>query len=510
MLTLSAIDVGSNGIKMAIGRVHSMDRIETIYTFREPIRLGSDVFVDRRVSATTTRRMIGAFNRFRRIGARHGVKLIKAVATSALREAENGAAVVKKIQKETGVKIDIISGEEEARIVHAAVSHAVNLGSGNAVLVDMGGGSVEVTRVKAGKIVSVQSLNLGAVRLLVTLRGGDSGGEPEYHRLVEEFASAAERSLAPMAGDAPAGVCAGTGGNIEALAALREPLLKKRGSGHITAAELAVIEARLAATTPAERVSWLGLRADRVDVIIPAAIVLKTLMKALRISGMAVPGVGLKDGLLYDAALEYHHKERALNRDDAIASAIRIGRKYFFDEKHAAAVARHSALLFEKTRHLHHLDENNKLLLEAAALLHDIGHYVGVSSHHKHSFYLVSAEPLSWLTPRQKAIVANVARYHRKSFPTARHEPYNALPAPDKMIVRRLAAILRLANAMDAERAAKTSSFHVEHSGNKMLLYLKGKGAMLLEKWALKEKGAMFESEFGVKIAIGKKGDDQA
>ena len=497
-----AIDVGSNGIKMAIGRVHSSERIETIFTHREPIRLGADVFSAKAISPVSIRRMIGAFEKFRLIGAKHGVKQIKAVATSAFRDSSNGAAAAKKILRETGIEIEVISGEEEARVVHTAVSKVVDLGQGHSALVDMGGGSVEVTRVHGGKIIAIHSLKLGAVRMLMTMRNAEEG-EKEYHRLVSEFATAAERSLDGLAGQPRPKVCAGTGGNIEALASLREPLLGKAGAGHITAAELSTIASKLQAMAPADRVTRLGLRADRADVIIPAAIVLKTLMKALGASRMLVPGVGLKDGLLYDVALEYQQKERPANRGQAIESAMRIGRKYSFDERHAKAVARHSVTLFEKTRHLHHLDETNKLLLETAALLHDIGLFIGLSSHHKHSFYLVTAEPTAWLTPRQKAVVANIVRYHRKAFPTLAHEPYQALPPADRLIVERLAAILRLANAMDAERTDKTASFRVECSGNKMVLYLKGKGDMLLEKWALKEKGALFEKTFGVKISTG-------
>jgi len=505
MINIQVIDAGSNGIRMAVARADSAEKVIAVKTFREGIRLGQDVFHGGRILESTIAALIAAFKKFKIIGAQNRCHVVRAVGTSAFRDASNGRAVLQRIYRETGIRLEIIGADEEARLIYSAVSRAINLKGKYSLLVDIGGGSVELTLAGDGKILETQSLKLGAVRLLRMLGAAGEGGQSNYHRLVSEFVATGERNLAGMLHGKNVKLCVGTGGNIEALAALREPLLKKKGAGFVTVAEMGAIGRKLQALSLSDRISRLGLRPDRADVIIPAAIVLHTLLKKLKIDRVSAPGVGLKEGLIYDAAAEFYQKQKEMNREQALQWAEQLGRKYYYDEKHARAVARHAVKLFDKTRSLHKLAEEHKLILEAAALLHDIGVYVNLSAHHKHTYYLLNAEPIAWLSNRQKAILTNVTRYHRKAFPTIGHEPFKAMSEQDRATVTRLAAILRLANALDAERGLKVKSFRIERKGSKVLIYMTGKGDMLLEKWALKEKGALFESVFGVGIVVGNK-----
>jgi exopolyphosphatase/guanosine-5'-triphosphate,3'-diphosphate pyrophosphatase len=185
-----------------------------------------------------------------------------------------------------------------------------------------------------------------------------------------------------------------------------------------------------------------------------------------------------------------------------MASALQVGRKYQFDEQHGSIVARHAIRLFDETRQLHNLSLDDRLLLEVAALLHDIGSFIGMGDHHKHTLYLLQSTPIVWLTQVQMAIVANAARYHRKSLPKPQHDAYAVLGSKDRVIVSKLAAMLRLADAMDTEHASKVTDFDVEYRKPKFSIRLRGEGDLLLEKWALLKKAAMFEEVFSVAVAV--------
>jgi exopolyphosphatase/guanosine-5'-triphosphate,3'-diphosphate pyrophosphatase len=191
-----------------------------------------------------------------------------------------------------------------------------------------------------------------------------------------------------------------------------------------------------------------------------------------------------------------------LHRDQVLTSALQVGRKYAFDEPHAMAVARFALRLFDDTPRLHHLDEESRLLLEVAAMLHDIGHFVSATEHHKHTYYLLNATPLIGLTKPQRAVVANVARYHRKSAPSLQHEPFKILPAKDRVTVSKLSAILRLADALDNEHAGKVTDIAVEYNRPRFVLKLQGQGDLLLEQWALIKRIPLFEEVYGVKVTI--------
>jgi exopolyphosphatase/guanosine-5'-triphosphate,3'-diphosphate pyrophosphatase len=185
-----------------------------------------------------------------------------------------------------------------------------------------------------------------------------------------------------------------------------------------------------------------------------------------------------------------------------MASALQLGRKYAFDEQHGVTVSRLAVQLFDETKPLHNLPLEYRLLLEVAALLHDIGNFVNASDHHKHSQYLLTATPVIGLDQTQMAIVANVARYHRKSMPKPQHDPYRVLSSKDRVTVSKLASLLRLADAMDNEHASRVIRFSVDYKKPRVVLKMEGEGDLLLEKWALLKKAPMFEEVFSVTLAV--------
>jgi exopolyphosphatase/guanosine-5'-triphosphate,3'-diphosphate pyrophosphatase len=501
MPTLAAIDIGSNAIRLLIATVHGDRTIVPVENIREAVRLGQDVFTTGTIAEETIDKAAEAFARFRTLMETHGVRWKKAVATSATREALNRELFIDRIEQAGGVEVSVISGEEEARLIHLAVSSKVQLKNKRAMLIDIGGGSVEITLAADGQILSTESYRMGTVRLLQVLEE-KKHGEKQFTQLVREYVDATQKRLKKELGKEKIDLCIGTGGNVESLGDLRKELFGKDRNSVIGADELDALVRKLQSMTYEERVQQLRLRPDRADVIVPAAIVLQKVVKLAGVDEVQIPSVGLKDGLLIDMIQELYGEKKFSPREQVLTSALQIGRKYMFDEQHGLTVARYAVQLFDETRALHNLPIEYRTLLEVAALLHDIGAFINMTDHHKHTFYLLMATPIIGLTKEQNALVANIARYHRKSMPKVSHEGYAVLSSRDRVIVSKLAALLRLADAMDNEHASKVESFTVEYKKPKFILRLKGEGDLLLEKWALMKKAAMFEQVFNVKLVV--------
>lgn len=505
--TLAAIDIGSNAMRLSIGRVENDLNVTVIENFREAVRLGRDVFTKRVISDETMEAALDAFRRFRQVIDRNNVAFTRAVATSALREAMNRDFFTDKVTQVSSVEVDIIGPEEEARLIHLAIAERVNLKNKTALLIDIGGGSTEITLTVDGSIISTESFRLGTVRLLQLLEEKKQG-EKKFNLLVQEYVEATQKRLKTEIRGRKIDLCVGTGGNIEALAALRKDLLNKDRDGLFSAGDLGAMVKKLVSLSFDDRMQQLRLRPDRADVIVPASVILQEIVKVAGIEEVIVPGVGLKEGLLIDMGQTVHGEHRYPNRDQVMTSALEIGRKYSFDEQHGTSVARYAAELFDQTKDIHNLALEHRLLLEVAAMLHDIGSYISMTAHHKHTYYLLNATPIIGLSQNQMQIVANVARYHRKSFPKLQHDSYRALSQKDRVVVSKLAAILRLADAMDNEHASKVSSFSIEYPKDpqgkkaKVTLRLRGNADLLLERWSLINKAEMFEDVFGVKVSV--------
>jgi exopolyphosphatase / guanosine-5'-triphosphate,3'-diphosphate pyrophosphatase len=501
MPVFAAIDVGSNALRLTIGDVDNQQRVTTLESLREPVRLGQDVFTNGVITEPTMDLAVAAFEKFRHAIDLRGASWTKAVATSAVREALNREIFVDRLAGASGIEVTAIGPEEEARLIFLAVSDKLSLKNKVALLIDIGGGSTEITLAEDESIVATESFRVGAVRLL-NLFEEKKHGEVRFNQLLREYMDATQKKIKKEIGSRKIDLCVGTGGNIETLGDLRASFLRQGQNSAVTDDELDVLLKKLQGMTYEQRIQELGLRPDRADVIVPASAVLQKIVRIAGVKEVVIPHVGLKDGLLIDMIQELFGEKRPLRRDQVLASAIQLGRKYMFDEQHGTTVARYAARLFDETRALHNLGMEFRLLLEVAALLHDIGSFVNSIDHHKHTYYLLSVSPLIGLTQSQLAIVANVARYHRKSMPKPQHDGYRALSSKERVVVAKLSALLRLADAMDNEHASKVESFSVEYKKPKLTLRLRGEGDLLLEKWALVKKAPMFEDVFSVKLSI--------
>ncbi|HXH72178.1 MAG TPA: Ppx/GppA phosphatase family protein [Mariprofundaceae bacterium] len=493
---IAAIDVGSNAFRLGIASPGEDGNPKLLIRQREPVRLGHDAFTSGRFSESTMDDAVAAFQSFRRLLDQHGVSRINAIATSAMRDAVNSQELIRRIDHATGVRLQTISGEEEARLVQTSIARRVDLSGKFSLLIDIGGGSVEITLCDDGQVVAAQSLKLGTVRLLEMF-----SGEKDFTRLLGEYLEGMERKLRELVGERTPELCVATGGNATAIGEMGQKLLGAGSATQIDRKELKQLIKQLSKMSFEERVRDLGLRPDRADVILPAAMVIHEVMQLSGAQQLAMPDASLLDGVLIDMQdnAEITSKSR---RNHLIAWAKSLKSKYHVDQQHAATVARLSLSLFDQTLALHKLGLPERLLLEIAALVHEIGMYISVDGHHRHAAYMISVSSLVGLSDDERKILSRIVRYQRKGSPTSDHKDASDLSDSERKTVWQLSALLRMGIALDKERRSRVATVHAVMHDQHLSLQLEGEGDLLLERWACLKTADYFEKAFGKALKI--------
>jgi len=501
MLNIAAIDVGSNAMRMIVGEVDDAWQVKSVENIRLPVRLGQNVFSKGYLEEKTIRQTEEAFLHFKHTAESFGIRHLRAVATSAAREATNSDLLLDRVFRSSGIELEIISGEEEARLIHLAVVHELKLKDKRTLLIDIGGGSVEVTVSTGQNIISTDSYGMGTVRLLERLDASGKSGPP-FGKLVREYAEAARYRIERDLGGQNIQICAGTGGNVEEIGRLRRRLFKAESDQCVTLEELEKLIERLDGMTYEERMLKLKLRADRADVILPASIVLHLIAREAGVKHIAIPNVGLKDGVLLDIAEDLSKSLHLRRREQIWESALYMGRKYQFDEEHARLTSKLAARLFEQSKSLHQLDDSNRLLLEISALLHDIGHFIHTIDHDKHGYYLLSVNRLIGLSQSEQNIVANLVRYHRTQASSTEEESFKSLPQKDRLIVIKLVALLRLADSLDISHMGNVTDVTLRETKSGWRMKISGRKDQMLVNWAFNKRKSHFKEVFGVNLEM--------
>lgn len=500
-MRVAAIDTGSNAIRFVAAEFMDPTHWTDLEVQRVPVRLGHNAFLTGELDPATMAAAVEAMAAFRRSIDTHGVPRYRAVATSAVRESRNGGALVDRIRRESGIQLETITGSEEARLVWLAVGNRIDPGEGRWLTADLGGGSLEVALASREGIHWSESHQMGTVRLLEDL-GGNELDAASFRTLAREYAGTL-RIPDDVDPDHLAGMVA-TGGNIEALAELAGCRPDEHGVSRLTLERLRETSRELADLSLAERMSRYGLRDDRADVIVPAAFLYERVAVLAEVDEILVPHVGVKEGVLLDLVEDLTGPGGHATRLDqqALQGALALGRRFHFDEPHGRQVARLSLTLFDQLVDVHRMGDAERRILMMAAALHDIGQFVSYRRHHKHSLYLILNSDLPTVSAQERPLVALVARYHRRATPRSSHFLYADLRGADRRRVRRLAALLRLGDALDREHLQRVTGLHARVEGAELLLELEGHGDLLLEQWALRRKASMFVEEFGVDIRL--------
>jgi len=496
---LAAIDVGSNAMRMQVAELLPGFVLKPIKSLRSPVRLGRDVFGNQAISEASLKKAVRALRSFSEWMDKLQVTQYTAVATSAAREASNQKQFLDTVRRESGVELQLLAGEEEARMVYMAVQRRLPLGDRTVLVVDIGGGSVELILGQHGQVQALESLKMGTVRMLQRLGGASA----DFARRAREYVEATRSWVDYWLNEQKVDVFVATGGNAEELGDLAQRLFHKPTNDVVDQSELDHIVGLLESMTVEERQKKLDLRVDRADVLLPALIVLQSLMRQLGSDTLVIPHVGLKDGLLEDLRFQaLGQRPDGLDRQQVLSSVLQLGRKYDFDEAHARKVTELSLQLFDPLQPVHKLTPTHRLLLEAAAWLHDVGKFISFSAHHKHSHYIIASSPLVGLSEPQRALVAAITRYHRKAEPGLQHEFFRNHSPEERVLISKLSAMLRLAEALDAEHGGMVGQILVRVNKNKAHLSLLGESEMLLERWAAATKLEPFEKALGIKTVI--------
>lgn len=497
------IDMGTNAIRMLIAEANGPS-CAVLENHRLPVRLGRDVFHTGQIPEATVSAIVDSCRRFRSSCERLGVQRVRAIATAAVREARNRELLLDRVREATGIDIEVISGTQEAYLLNRAVQARVDLRRGRSLLVDVGGGSVEVVLVEQGQVVSADSYRLGALRMLAALADSTSSGE-SFVELLHRHLHSLEKRIVERFGAGRIDRYVAVGGSIESLAELLAARGELQRQGEVDTLPLLPLRAEVEALAKLpyhERIELRGLRPDRADTIVPAGVVYVRLAEIAGVDAVLVPKVGIKDGLLQEVVEGHLDAFAAEDHVDVVLSSCRaLGRKYHYEAEHAETVLELSRQLFDATSSLHALGPRARVLLEAAALLHDIGVAVNNDGHHKHSHYLIAASELVGLSDDERQLVALLARYHRKAAPSREHEDFASLRRRDRTVIERLSAILRIADALDRQHASAIASIDVKVDEDgvqiRPILAPQATTRLTLERRAVEEKGTLFAQVFG-------------
>ncbi|MEM2900296.1 MAG: Ppx/GppA phosphatase family protein [Thermoplasmata archaeon] len=502
MPNFAAIDLGSNAARLKIVESSSQLEMKTLETIRMPLRLGHDAFISGVISEDSIKRAIDVFSTFSRVLADYRVYMYRAVTTAAVRESENRELFVDRITRGTGIKLEIITGVEEAKLLMFALRDKIHLNE-KIFHLEIGGGSIELGVFDSKNCELSSSIKLGAVKLHEMFLAGNSGNQ--QIKIMNEFIERILRNTVEEIRELRPLKMFVTGGNADTLARLRgeEKSFHGKNVPYISSKKLEEITEKLSRMSYDERIKF-GLEKDRADVIIPASHLILFLQSRLGFDGIYVPGIDLRDGILRELILDYYEKELHIleESDVAIGSALRLGRKFRFDQEHALHVMNLSKKLFEELHDVHKLEKDALRYLQLAAILHDIGHAVNPSKHHRHSYYLIRNSELMGVSEDELEIIANIARYHRKSHPCSEHDTYQQLSKPEKILVTKLASILRIADSLDREHKLQVKDLSCKIKNGKLVIKLSTESDCILERWSLAERAKLFEETFGLKIEL--------
>lgn len=503
---IAAIDAGTNAIRLSVARAYSALDIEPLHTERFPLRLGESVFLRQRFSEETLSKAAQAFRQFRAILDEYGVTKYRAVATSASREARNRRSLVRRIKQKSGIALEVISGAEEARLGREAVLAAVSPEAPPRCIVDLGGGSLELSLLREQTLRQTVQLPVGTVRLMTTL-GLPGVIRPAQAEQVRRYVRALLESRMPSRPNLAGTIAVACGGNAEMLAGLA-PGPREHG---VRSLDLTLLRERLDSILKRdvnERMKAFGVRRDRADVMGIAALIFLTLGRYLNLRALLVPSVGVREGLLQEIAREAfsrdgRHRYGAAERQ-MLAGVRRFARRLApmaCDQQHAEHVRELSLQLFDQLQPVHHLPARARVLLEAAALVHDLGHLVSHKSHHKHGEYLVLNGDIDGLEGDERAIVASLVRYHnRKTEPARHHGAYAVLDRNEQRTARRLASLLRIAESLDHSHRERVQQLRAVFRRGAVAVQVHARGDGGEDLRDATRSTELFEREFHVKL----------
>jgi exopolyphosphatase / guanosine-5'-triphosphate,3'-diphosphate pyrophosphatase len=504
---VAVIEIGSTGIRLVVAEIAKGGDWHVVDKAGKPVALGRDVFTSGSISREALLACLSVLHGFRELLSGWGIgdDEIRVIATSALREARNRDTFIDRVYLQTGFRVNVVEGIEENRLMYLAVRWALKddrpqFTRSNSIIIEVGGGSTEMMLLRRGKMVAAHSIRLGTI--LIDQQVQQAMGSKRYlQRFLQESVKNTRESLSAELDLAHVRTFIVAGSDAR-LAAVRLGVEINDDCWVIERSAFDAFVERIQNYSVEECVQKLRIPFAEAEGIIPGLLTYKLFLEGTAATEIVVPNVSIREGLLITLASGVDPELQEEFFSQVIASAVSLGRKYRYDEAHSLHVARLALTLFDELKPDHGLDRRARLLLEVAAILHDVGMFIRSSGHHKHSQYIVANSEIFGLHRDDLDIVSNVVRYHRKAPPNTTHIAYIALQRDDRMLVLKLASILRVADAMDRGHSQRISEITVERRTDSIVLHAAGHHDLTLEQLGLEEKSDMFLDMFGYKVIL--------
>ena len=512
---MSVIDVGASGIRMIIAELRPDGDVRLLEQLDRPLALGRETFRTGTLSASSIQKAVNILRQYRALMDTYRVTNTRAVATSAVRAALNRDAFVDRIFLATGIELEVIEGSQETLLTFAAVQRTLashpELGTGDALLFELGGGATEWALMRDGELIGSVTHDFGMVRMRELLRSGESDRRARTRLIqhnVRDMMNAVRRALPfqkithliAVGSEArfAARVIAknGSPGNGGGETTAPDPVPA------VAAKDLRKLADQILTMTPDEAGAAYGIPPNEAESLAPALLAYAELIRLSQAEALLVARVSMRDGLVLQMAQSIRGGSTVFFPEQTIAAALSLARKYQADELHGVHTAALARQIFEATRSQHRMGDRERLLLEVASIVHDIGGFVAARGHHRHAYYLLTHSEIFGLSAMDMEIVANVARYHRRAGPQSDHPAYAALPRSARVTVTRLSAIIRVADALDKGHNQRVRNAKVSVSGDELRIEAEGAEDLALERLALDQKEGLFEEVFGLRPVL--------
>ncbi len=504
---IAAIDIGSNSIRCIIAEATKDGKFKILDDEKATVRLGERLAMTGVISEGASKRAVEAIRRFHKLVTGLNVEAVEAVATSAVRTASNGKELITTLSEELGHEIRIISGEEEAELAAASALANFDMYGKRYAMVDIGGGSVEIVTAYSNHVEEFFSVELGAVVMTDRFLKSDPITENELRKLQRHIRERLKQTFTGNRISADSFI--GSGGTLTALGNMAMQMRKDNYVSihgyEVLRSEVVHLLAMLTHKDLKERRTIAGLNQDRADIIVAGVVVIDELMRFFDTNRLLVNERGIREGLLIKAMKRLGFAAGSSTPPTWRDSIKEFAVSCHVDEQHASHVAGMALSIFDALSLPFGLTPHEKKLLEAASILHDSGYFISYSSHHKHSYHLIRHAELFGFSPRERELIAQIARYHRKSIPKRKHDAFQSLKEKDQITVARLGGILRLADGLDRRRNSLVQDISCQFNGTAVTLNLGAAEDISVEIFGANAKKDLFEKAFGSTVVFATK-----
>ncbi len=501
------MDIGSNSVRLLVAEAAPGAVPITLAEAREVTRLGESVFRTGRISKEAMGLVCGVLAGMAQTYRRFDVIGVRAVATAAVRDASEREEFLENASAAIGAPVEVISGEEEARLIHLGVQSRWPRRSGRLLIIDVGGGSAEMIVSEGGELRAAYSKQVGAVRLSGLFFQNDPPVPAEVHRLeeyVHEKIGPAVKEIGTGPWDRVVGTSATAAAVVRAIHGIPRSQREAADRLPVSFEQVQQLAEDLSRKSLTERRRVTGIGPRRAEIIVAGVLVFRRMMADFGVSTLHYSSAGLRDGVIADLLERGVGRERSRLNDEQRRVVRATARRYGVSVEHAGKVAELAQILFNSLEPLHQLPPEEGRMLEAAAYLHDVGHYISDTAHHKHSAYIVAHSELPGFTARERELIAQLCRYHRKAMPAPKHPAFRALADEDKKVVMRLAPLLRLADSLDRSHQQRVEKLECHLRDGSVVVLLQSEADTDLDEWAGERAAEIFAEVYGRPLALVK------